>query len=140
MATIIHPAPVFTSELEKLVADFMAGSIRPLPADFNLLHYSYGYVHKVLSTLMRAGVLTYTQDQPRSVRFTPKGLEHLRAEMPMAYAYYMAISNQNHPGTSDAQNSAMHLFMRFPSLKSKLWDGHLWNPAYFVATVSENTT
>lgn len=25
------------------------------------------------------------------------------------------------------------------SLKKKLWGGHLWNPSYFVATVSENT-
>jgi len=24
-------------------------------------------------------------------------------------------------------------------LKSKLWGDHLWNPSYFVATVSENT-
>ena len=24
-------------------------------------------------------------------------------------------------------------------LKKKLWRGHLWNPSYFVATVSENT-
>ena len=24
-------------------------------------------------------------------------------------------------------------------LKQKLWGGHLWNPSYFVATVSENT-
>ena len=24
-------------------------------------------------------------------------------------------------------------------LKKKLWGGHLWNPGYFVATVSENT-
>ncbi len=24
-------------------------------------------------------------------------------------------------------------------LGSKLWGGHLWNPSYFVATVSENT-
>jgi REP element-mobilizing transposase RayT len=24
-------------------------------------------------------------------------------------------------------------------LKNKLWGGHLWNPSYFVATVSENT-
>lgn len=23
--------------------------------------------------------------------------------------------------------------------KNKLWNGHLWNPSYFVATVSENT-
>lgn len=24
-------------------------------------------------------------------------------------------------------------------LKKKLWGGHLWNPSYFVSTVSENT-
>jgi len=24
-------------------------------------------------------------------------------------------------------------------LKMKLWGGHLWNPSYFIATVSENT-
>ena len=24
-------------------------------------------------------------------------------------------------------------------LRKKLWDGHIWNPSYFVATVSENT-
>jgi len=24
-------------------------------------------------------------------------------------------------------------------LKAKLWGGHIWNPSYFVATVSENT-
>lgn len=37
-------------------------------------------------------------------------------------------------------NSARRLFMLHPELKSKLWDGHLWNPSYFVATVSENTS
>ena len=25
------------------------------------------------------------------------------------------------------------------SLRKKLWGGHLWNPSYFVATVSEQT-
>ena len=24
-------------------------------------------------------------------------------------------------------------------IKKNLWGGHLWNPSYFVATVSENT-
>ena len=35
--------------------------------------------------------------------------------------------------------SARKLFLKFPELKTKLWGGHLWNPSYFVATVSENT-
>ena len=25
------------------------------------------------------------------------------------------------------------------TLKQRLWGGHLWNPSYFIATVSENT-
>lgn len=35
--------------------------------------------------------------------------------------------------------SARLLFKEFPQLKKKLWGGHLWNPSYFVATVSEQT-
>jgi putative transposase len=35
--------------------------------------------------------------------------------------------------------SARLLFKEFPQLKRNLWGGHLWNPSYFIATVSENT-
>jgi putative transposase len=35
--------------------------------------------------------------------------------------------------------SARLLLKQYPELKKKLWGGHLWNPSYFVATVSENT-
>ncbi|MBD2244656.1 IS200/IS605 family transposase [Nostoc sp. FACHB-888] len=35
--------------------------------------------------------------------------------------------------------SARKLFLKFPELKKKLSGGHLWNPSYFVSTVSENT-
>ena len=34
-------------------------------------------------------------------------------------------------------NSARFLFKEFPELKSKLWNGHLWNPSYFVSTVGD---
>lgn len=37
-------------------------------------------------------------------------------------------------------NTARWLFMAHPDLKKSLWDGHLWNPSYFVATVSERST
>lgn len=36
-------------------------------------------------------------------------------------------------------SSARKMFVKHPELKKKLWAGHLWNPSYFVATVSENT-
>lgn len=35
--------------------------------------------------------------------------------------------------------SAHKLFKQMPELKKELYKGHLWNPSYFVATVSENT-
>ena len=34
--------------------------------------------------------------------------------------------------------SARKLFLKHPEIKNKLWNGHLWNPSYFVATISEN--
>ena len=36
-------------------------------------------------------------------------------------------------------SSARKMFVKYPELKKRLWGGHLWNPSYFVATVSENT-
>ena len=34
-------------------------------------------------------------------------------------------------------NTARWLFLRFPEIKKSLWGGHLWNPSYYVATVSD---
>ena len=36
-------------------------------------------------------------------------------------------------------NTARWLFMKHPDAKKQLWGGHLWNPSYFVATVSDRT-
>ena len=36
--------------------------------------------------------------------------------------------------------SARMLFKQYgDTLKNQLWGGHLWNPSYYIATVSENT-
>lgn len=35
--------------------------------------------------------------------------------------------------------SARRLFQKYPELKESSYGGHLWNPTYFVATVSDNT-
>ena len=37
------------------------------------------------------------------------------------------------------ENSARFLFKEFPELKSELWSGSLWNPSYFICTVSDRT-
>lgn len=36
-------------------------------------------------------------------------------------------------------NGARWLFMNHPEIKKSLWGGHLWNPSYFVATVSDRS-
>lgn len=33
--------------------------------------------------------------------------------------------------------SARFLFKKHPRLKQQLWDGHLWNPSYYIATVGQ---
>ena len=35
--------------------------------------------------------------------------------------------------------SARLLLKKYPDLKEKLWDGHIWNPSYFISTVSETS-
>lgn len=36
-------------------------------------------------------------------------------------------------------NTARWLFLNHPEIKNQLWGGHLWNPSYFVCTVSERS-
>ena len=36
-------------------------------------------------------------------------------------------------------NTARWLLLSHPEIKESLWGGHLWNPSYFVATVSERS-
>ena len=36
-------------------------------------------------------------------------------------------------------NSARWLFLNHPELKHQLWGGHMWNPSYFVVTVSDRS-
>ena len=36
-------------------------------------------------------------------------------------------------------NTARWLFLAHPELKRQLWGGHMWNPSYFIATVSDRS-
>lgn len=35
--------------------------------------------------------------------------------------------------------SGRHILMEFPEIKSKLWNGHLWNGSYFVETIGSTS-
>lgn len=36
-------------------------------------------------------------------------------------------------------NTARWLFLKYPEIKKQLWGRHLWNPSYFVVTVSDRS-
>ena len=36
-------------------------------------------------------------------------------------------------------NTARWVFLAHPELKDQLWGGHMWNPSYFIATVSDRS-
>ena len=36
-------------------------------------------------------------------------------------------------------NTARWMFIAHPELKKHFWGGHLWNPSYFIATVSDRS-
>ena len=36
-------------------------------------------------------------------------------------------------------NTARWMFLAHPELKKQLWGGHMWNPGYFIATVSDRS-
>ena len=106
MASIIPPN-VFSDQVKRLIAVFVAGSIRPSSESFRAIHRSYQYLRKAIASLIQDKILTYTSDRPRAIRFTQYGLECLNREMPEAYQYYMAESNGNHPGSSKEHKKRM---------------------------------
>ena len=72
-----------------------------------------------------------------------KGVKIVEAEMCPDHVH-MLVSCKPQTCLSDAikvlkGNTARWLFLSHPELKASLWGGHLWNPSYFVATVSERS-
>lgn len=62
------------------------------------------------------------------------------------YVHLFITATPNHLITSMIKGlkgvSARFLLKKHPELKKQLWDGHLWNPSYYVGTVghiSEDT-
>ena len=40
---------------------------------------------------------------------------------------------------SEILYSYLYVMRKHPELKKQLWGGHMWNPGYFVATVSDRS-
>lgn len=120
--------------------------------EFSKVTYGRGYVyslqyHIVWCTKYRKPVLvdeiaaqvgTYLMDTMETLQ-----MDCLAKEV-MPDHIHLLVSCKPQLKLSDAikilkGNSARWLFLNHPELKKQLWGGHLWNPSYFVVTVSERS-
>ena len=96
------------------------------------------YRRKVLTPVVeeRLGVILngFAEDNGFVIREYNTDLDHVHLLVEASPQHYIPNMIKGMKGIS-----ARELFKSFPRLKDKLWDGHMWNPSYFVATVSENT-
>ena len=96
------------------------------------------YRHKVLQGKVEERLKEIIDEIAKDNRFV---IEEIETDLDHIHLL-ISCSPQHHiPNVIKALKgvSARLLFKEFPELKGKLWGGHLWNPSYFIATVSENT-
>ena len=117
-----------------------------------LVAYGRGYVyslmyHIVWCTKYRRQVFTdgIANDVKKYLDITAKSLEmEILAMEVMPDHIHLLVSCKPQNRLSDSikvlkGNTARWLFQAYPEIKSQLWGGHLWNPSYFIATVSDRS-
>lgn len=96
------------------------------------------YRHKVLTPMIEKRLLDIIREVSNEYGFSiievNADLDHIHLMVDCKPQHYIPDMVKVLKGIS-----ARLILKEFPELKAKLWDGHLWNPSYFVATVSENT-
>ncbi len=97
------------------------------------------YRHKVLTTTienrLKEILLKIAEDNNFTIELINGDLEHIHLLINCTPQHYIPDVMKAMKGVS-----ARLLMKEYGNvLKKKLWGGHLWNPSYFVATVSENT-
>lgn len=96
------------------------------------------YLHPVLVDQIEADIKSIIQNLANEHEITIVEIEtdqdHIRLLMDCKPQHYIPSIVKVFKGVS-----ARRLFKLHPDLKKRLWGGHLWNPSYFIATISENT-
>jgi putative transposase len=96
------------------------------------------YRKKILSGEVEKRLKEIVKEQAISHRFTiielETDLDHIHMLIECSPQHYIPNIVKALKG-----NSARFLFKEYPSLKKYLWGGHLWNPSYFICTVSDRT-
>ena len=97
------------------------------------------YRHKIITPTIEKSLIEILQkianDNNFSIIEVNTDLDHVHLLLDCSPQHYIPNIIKALKGVS-----ARLLMKEFgDELKKKLWGGHLWNPSYFVATVSENT-
>ena len=97
------------------------------------------YRHKVIQgnveTKLKELIYKIAEDNNFKIEEMETDLDHIHLLIECSPQHYIPDIMKALKGVS-----ARLLMKEYGSiLKKKLWGGHLWNPSYFVATVSENT-
>lgn len=108
--------------------------------------YSLQY-HLILVTKYRQGVLVgdVKQELATMLRSLANQFDMIIEEMEIMsdHVHLLVDASPKHSISSIMKGlkgvSARMLFMHHPEIKSKLWGGHLWQPSYFAATVSDRS-
>ena len=96
------------------------------------------YRHKILQgkveTSLKEIIQKIAEDNKFRIEEMEIDLDHVHLLIDCSPQHYIPNMVKALKGVS-----ARLLFKAHPEIKRQLWGGHLWNPSYFVATVSENT-
>ena len=96
------------------------------------------YRHKILTTKIESSLKVIlnkiAKDNKFQITLMNGDLDHIHLLIECTPQHYIPDMIKALKGVS-----ARLLLREYPELKKKLWGGHLWNPLYFIATVSENT-
>ncbi len=95
------------------------------------------YRHKILQgkveTSLKETIQKIAEDNQFRIEEIETDLDHIHLLIDCSPQHYIPNMLKALKGVS-----ARLLFKAHPEIKRQLWGGHLWNPGYFVATVSEN--
>lgn len=97
------------------------------------------YRHKIITTTIEKSLIEILQkiadDNNFSIVEVNTDFDHIHLLIDCSPQHYIPDMIKALKGVS-----ARLLMKEYGNvLKKKLWGGHLWNPSYFIATVSENT-
>lgn len=97
------------------------------------------YRHKIITPIIERSLIRILQkiadDNNFSIIEVNTDLDHIHLLIDCSPQHYIPDIIKTLKGVS-----ARLLMKEYGDvLKKKLWGGHLWNPSYFIATVSENT-